>query len=317
MSSLLLGVSAACAASALYNLGIALQAVDARVSPPEHGMRVSLVVSLVRHPLWLAGTLLTDPGWPLQTVALLLAPLTVVQPALAVGLVLLLVIAARDQRERIGRREIAGVAAIISGVGMLAAVAPSAETAHADAGPTAAVLAVIALVALCPFIAARRGRIRRTFGRARRRRRVRMEWPVHQVRGRRAGGHMWPAALTWATRLASRREGLVLIGEMTALQSRGAARVAPVVFVVQVVLPVITAPLLVGGAVDQLGRALGRRLRRARGGDRRCPGTHVVAHRHRVREPRRAAGSGPRCLKGVSPRPRRGVRRRGRRRRPR
>ena len=85
MSSLLLGVTAACAASTMYNLGIALQAIEARVSPPELGMRLSLVAGLLRRPRWLAGTLLTILGWPLQTAALLLAPLTVVQPALAFG----------------------------------------------------------------------------------------------------------------------------------------------------------------------------------------------------------------------------------------
>ncbi len=241
----MLGVTAACAASTMYNLGIALQAMEARASPPEHGMRLSLVAGLLRRPRWLAGTLLTILGWPLQTAALLLAPLAVVQPALAFGLVLLLVIAARDRHERVGRREIAAVAAIIAGVGALAALVPTAENAHASAGATAAVLAVIALVALCPFLAARRGAIDgrvAALGAG-----AGFAWSGLSTKyvADSLGSHLWLAALAWAvaTGLAS---GLALIGEMTALQSRGAARVAPVVFVVQVALPVLTAPLLVG-----------------------------------------------------------------------
>jgi hypothetical protein len=245
VSSLLLGVAAACAASTMYNLGIALQAVEARASAPEQGMQLSLVAGLLRRPRWLAGTLLTILGWPLQTAALLLAPLSVVQPALASGLVLLLVIAARDRHERVGGREIAAVAAIIAGVGVLAAVVPTAETAHAAAGPTAAVLVAIALVGLAPFVAARRGPIDgrvAALGAG-----AGFAWSGLSTKyvADSLGGHLWLAALAWAlaTGLAS---GLALIGEMTALQSRGAARVAPVVFVVQVVLPVIAAPLLVG-----------------------------------------------------------------------
>ncbi len=245
MSSLLLGVTAACAASTMYNLGIALQAIEARVSPPEHGMRLSLVTGLLHRPLWLAGTLLTILGWPLQTAALLLAPLTVVQPALAFGLVLLLVIAARDRHERVGRREIAAVAAIIAGVGALAALVPTTETAHAAAGATVAVLTLIALVAVGPFLSARRGAIDgrvAALGAG-----AGFAWSGLSTKyvADALGGHLWAAALAWAaaTGLAS---GLALIGEMTALQSRGAARVAPVVFVVQVALPVLVAPLLVG-----------------------------------------------------------------------
>ncbi len=60
---------------------------------------------LVRRARWLLGTGLSMLGWPLQVVALLLAPLVVVQPALAVGLLVLLFLAERMLGEHAGRNE--------------------------------------------------------------------------------------------------------------------------------------------------------------------------------------------------------------------
>jgi len=52
-------------------------------------------------------------------------------------------------------------------------------------------------------------------------------------------------ALVWlATAAAS--EGLALLSEMSALQRRPATHVAPVMFAVQVLLPVLLAPLIFG-----------------------------------------------------------------------
>jgi len=74
----------------LYNTSIALQALQVREVPGEHGLRLSLIGRLVRNRRWLGATALGLLGWPLEIVALLLAPLTVVQPCLASGLILLL-----------------------------------------------------------------------------------------------------------------------------------------------------------------------------------------------------------------------------------
>jgi drug/metabolite transporter (DMT)-like permease len=258
VSSLPLGVAAAFAASALYNLGVALQALEARATPPEHAMQLSLIGRLLRRPRWLAGTLLGVLGWPLHTVALLLAPLTVVQPALALGLMLLLAVGARSLHERVGPREIGAVVAIIAGVALLSVAAPAAnDSAHAPPGQTAAVLGAIALLALAPFVASARRRIGGLFaalgaGAA-------FAWSGLSTKyvADAAGRHAWVMALVWglATGLAS---GLALISEMTALQQRRATQVAPLVFVLQVVVPVLAAPLLVGEQwVSSAPRALG------------------------------------------------------------
>src|ERR1039458_7946612 len=100
MLSLFIGIALASGASTLYSLGIAVQALDARDTSDEHALRISLLTHLVTRARWLFGTGMTAVGWPLQILALSYVPLVVVQPALASGLVVLLLV--RD-RTRLGR----------------------------------------------------------------------------------------------------------------------------------------------------------------------------------------------------------------------
>ena len=125
------------------------------MQPAAHGLRPSLIGDW-RRPRWLAGTALGVVGWPLQAAALLLAPLTVVQPALAFGLVLLLVLGARTLHEPVGARDVLAVGAIIAGVAFLAVVAPPTSSHHVGGWPLALVLGGRAAVALAPY--ALRGR---------------------------------------------------------------------------------------------------------------------------------------------------------------
>ena len=229
MPAVVLGAAAACAASLLYNLGVAFQALEARAMPAARGLRASLVARLARRPRWLAGTALGVVGWPLQAAALLLAPLTVVQPALAFGLVLLLVLGARALDERVGARDVLAVAAIVVGVAILAAVA----------------LAALAAVALAPY--ALRGRHGVSGIAAALSAGAAFAWSGLSTKfvADALSAHQWTAAVCWtlATGLSS---GLALLSEMSALQRRPATQVAPFVFVVQVVIPVLAAPLLTG-----------------------------------------------------------------------
>jgi drug/metabolite transporter (DMT)-like permease len=240
---LALGIAAAIAASCLYNASIAFQAVEARRVPEEHGLRPSLLVRLLRSRRWLAATALGLAGWPLEVCALLLAPLTVVQPCLASGLVLLLWLGATKLGESPGRREATAVAAIFAGVLGLALAAPARSTDHASAAGLAAALAVVAVPLALPYV------LRPTLGRS------------GIAAAVSAGcGYAWTAiaskllsdglaegavlaALAWPlTALAS--EGVALLSEMSALQRSPATRVAPVMFAVQVLIPVALAPLV-------------------------------------------------------------------------
>jgi drug/metabolite transporter (DMT)-like permease len=244
MSSVVLGAVAACAASSMYCLGVALQAVEARVVPEDRGLRLSLVARLARRPRWLAGTALGLLGWPLQAAALLLAPLTVVQPALAFGLVLLLALGARTLHEPVRRRDALAVGAIVAGVAGLAAAAPDVSSHHVGGWPLAGALAALAAVALAPY-AVRRRRVDGVVAALSAGAAFAASGLTTKFVADAVNAHQWLAAAAWtlATGMGS---GLALLSEMTALQRRPATQVAPLVFVVQVAIPVLAAPLLTG-----------------------------------------------------------------------
>src|SRR5690349_6716215 len=56
LSDLLLGLLCAFAASVLFDIGVAIQALEARTTEHQEALRPSLLRGLVRRPRWLAGT---------------------------------------------------------------------------------------------------------------------------------------------------------------------------------------------------------------------------------------------------------------------
>ena len=90
--------------------------------------------------------------------ALLLAPLTVVQPCLASGLVVLLWLGATKLGETPGRREFVAVAAIVAGVAGVAWAAPERTTDHAGTAAIALALGLVAIPIVAPVPAAAPGR---------------------------------------------------------------------------------------------------------------------------------------------------------------
>jgi drug/metabolite transporter (DMT)-like permease len=240
---------AAFAASAAYNVAIALQALEARAVPEEHGLRLSLILRLLRRPRWLAGAALNFLGWPLQTVALLLAPLTLVQPCLAAGLLLLLAIGSRQLHEHVGRREVIAIVAIIVGVVVLAIASPHRSEGSAATGTLAVVLGILGAVALLPYVLTRLHRatglpVAVSAGLA-------FAWSGISTKllSDALSTGDWTGIIGWAaaTGVAA---ALGTASEMTALQSRGATEVAPLVFVTQLLVPALLAPLLVQESWD-------------------------------------------------------------------
>jgi hypothetical protein len=112
----LLGLAAAIVAAILFNVGIALQAIEARRSPKSLGLKVGLLGHLLRRPLWLLGGALGIIGFGPQLIGLAYAPFAVVQTALTAGLALLLFIAMRYLGERVDRIALTGVAVAALGV---------------------------------------------------------------------------------------------------------------------------------------------------------------------------------------------------------
>lgn len=213
--------------------------------PRRHGFRPSLLARLVRRPRWLAALGLGALGWPLQALALLFAPLTLVQPALGLGLVVLLGLAVRLLGERVGRHELAGVAAIVAGVGGLAVAAPERAEAHAGAPALAAALAVLGALALAPYLV--RSRDHRVAGLAASVSAgfaFALSGLTTKLLADSLSLRAWLSLVLWAA-LTGLAAGVGVLSEMTALQRRPVAQVAPVVFAVETVLPVLLAPLLV------------------------------------------------------------------------
>lgn len=241
-SVFLLGLAAALVASALFNVGVALQGLEARETPRSSGLQVSLLGRLLRRPRWVLGLLLGLVGIGPQALAYARAPFVVVQTALAAGLLLLLFLAVRAFGEHVGPLEIGGVAAIIVGVALVSWGAPPHSAVHRSGLDVVAVVAGLALAALFPFlvrgtrldsgmgvvIAAGCG-----FGAAN---------VATKLMSDDIGTRDWLAAGGWAA--AGLGIGIAAtITSMTAFQRREAKTVVPVVTAIQIFLPVILEPL--------------------------------------------------------------------------
>ena len=204
------------------------------------------MTTLVHRARWLAGTGLSMLGWPLQVVALLLAPLVVVQPALAAGLLVLLYIGERLLGERPGRYEWLAVGAIVLGVVGIALCAPPRSTTHTSEELTITLVLVgLGLASLLPYVLHvfdRRIAEVTMIGAG-----LAFGWSAVATKlaaDDLSSGRYVPA-LAWALSTAA-ASGVGVLSEMSALQLRPAILVAPVVFVTQTVVPVVLAPILLG-----------------------------------------------------------------------
>ena len=240
-----LGFTLAFGAACCYDTGYALQALEARRAPARAALRPALLAHLLRRPLWVGGTLLSVAGWPLQVLALRHAPLTLVQPTLALGLLLLLVLGVRILGEHVGLREIAGVATIIGAVVVVALAAPN-EPGKVSAGAwTVAALAVLGSVAVLPFAVSAVARSPVVLLVAGAGAADGLAAFVAKVVAQDVTHGEWLAVVAWAALVAA-AVLLGVIAESTALQRAAATRVAPAVLSMQIAIPVILAPL-VGG----------------------------------------------------------------------
>ena len=112
-----IGVVLMWVSTTLQAVGTVMQkrAVDA--APPFEGRSTwANARGLLARPAWLAGWVLTSVGILLNLVALGLADMTVVQPLLGFGLVVLGVLSHFWLGERVGRREVLGMAIAVGGV---------------------------------------------------------------------------------------------------------------------------------------------------------------------------------------------------------
>jgi hypothetical protein len=240
------GVAAAATAAACFDGGLALQALDARREPVKHGLSPLLLARLVRRRRWVAATALAFAGWPFHLIALALAPLSLVQPTLALGLVLLLYLGRRLLKEPVGPSEIAAVGGVIVSVAVLAWAAPPETTHHADAALIALGMVPLGVLGLTPVTLNRLGVATSAAllpfagGAAYAFTGISSKLLVDDLRT-----SAWEGVLLWAG-LTALLGFMGLLIEMSALQVRPATHVGPNIFVVQVSVPVLLAPLVSG-----------------------------------------------------------------------
>ena len=151
----LVGVASALAASLLFYAGVALQALEARRAPRGLGLRLSLLEALLRKPLWVLGLLLGLLGVLPQVVAFATAPFVVVQPLLAVGLLLLLFFGTLLFDEPVELLEWLAAMAIIGGVVLVSIGVPPHSETHRGGAAVVGVVAALSVPALLPLLRVR------------------------------------------------------------------------------------------------------------------------------------------------------------------
>jgi hypothetical protein len=240
----------AAAAASFYAFSTMLQALEARKAPLESALRASLLIRLFQQRTWLLGSGIGAVGWGLQAVALSFASITVVQPALGLGLIVLLLFSTRLLGETVGRREAAGGLTVVGGIALLGWAAPASIDHFTYDGRVGVVIAGCVL-ATAP-------RVLRLAG-------LTGGLPTSVLAGlgwawvglatalfdrSLSHGHLVDAAL-WAGGAGLVSWTSLVIG-MSALQAWPATRSFPVTFALEMAAPAALAPILTNGGTGPL-----------------------------------------------------------------
>ncbi len=145
-------------AAMCYAAASVLQQQAARDEPLEHSMRATLLLGLLRRPLWLLGRAVDSAGYGLQAAALHAGSLVVVEPLLSVGLLFALALGMIRHEAHVGRREWLGAAALTCGLVIFVLVSAATSTRRSAPGGrwVPVVLVLAAAVALLVRAAERR-----------------------------------------------------------------------------------------------------------------------------------------------------------------
>jgi hypothetical protein len=240
MGDLLLGAVAAVMASVLFSVGLVFQSLEARAVPPGHALRLSLITELLARPRWVLGCVIMIAGFALHVTALLLAPLTVVQPSLAAGIVVLLLAGARAERTPITQRQALAVLAVSAGVVGLTLTASERQTVTAGAGRLALALCPLGAVAVLPFLVTRLGRrwggaLTATLGAGAA---YALTGLTTKLVSDRLAQDDWAGVSLWLG-ITVAAAAVALVDQSAALQRRGAVYVGVTIYVLPVVVPVV------------------------------------------------------------------------------
>ena len=146
MPSLAVGVIVTVAAGVAFNLAPLAEAVAARREPARGGVGIGLLFRLARRPLWLWGLGCEVFGFLLEVVALAIAPLTLVEPLIGVGVVLLALGANRWLGESLdGFGRIALATTVIGGLAVVVALRHRDQVGRIGSSLSLTILALVAL----------------------------------------------------------------------------------------------------------------------------------------------------------------------------
>jgi drug/metabolite transporter (DMT)-like permease len=150
------GLALALLATTAYNSGLIIEKQALGRLPAVSGRRiVAFVLSLATSPRWLAGFTMMLFGLAFQVLALIYAPVTLVQPIIASGVAIVLVLSRLVLHEQLRRAEYACVAIMALSLVLLALSADSTatEVGHQVSGVRLAAVAVPSCLLALAFAA--------------------------------------------------------------------------------------------------------------------------------------------------------------------
>ncbi|WP_185975881.1 DMT family transporter [Mycolicibacterium sp. 018/SC-01/001] len=125
--------------------------------PAEHGVSATMVMTLIRRPLWWAGTAAAVAGFVFQALALANGSLLLVQPILVSALLFALPLSARLAHRRVTRAEWAWALLLTVALAVFVVLAKPSPGDYEASLQTSAIVAVICTVAVlaCVVVALR------------------------------------------------------------------------------------------------------------------------------------------------------------------
>lgn len=260
--SLPVGLGAGAVASLLLSGGTLLQALETRHVEEHHGLRISMLGRLLRRPRWVAGTVIGYLAFPFQLLALAHAPLVIVQPMYACGLLLLLVGGVMLLGDRVHPPDLAGAAAIVAGLAIVTWGAPAGTDQPVSHAAFAAVVGALIVLALTPYACRKRcGRVVLMLSAA-----LGFAAANLAVKGISDSipRHAWLVAAGYLA-AAGVSSTLGVLSQMTAFQRHRAIEVVPLTYAIPIFLPALLGLALLhvrwdtaafGGAAFAVGALL-------------------------------------------------------------
>ncbi|MDQ0851036.1 drug/metabolite transporter (DMT)-like permease [Arthrobacter sp. B3I9] len=141
--AVLLAVLGACfLAFGAQRQGSAVKADTGGLALSSHGM-----LRLIRSPRWMFGLLLLATGMVMNAIALVSAPLTVVQPIGAIALVITTIVNAKDQGLSINRATVVAISACVTGSALFVVLAVNVtqENHHVSGSDELTIVLLLAL----------------------------------------------------------------------------------------------------------------------------------------------------------------------------